>query len=108
MEQELHGHRDLEASQIAMQFVKGYGRKSTREFRCFIGNSIGSLLEAETQLEIARDLGYLDSKSAVSLFHQSSRLVQLLYGLRSWTERKLDAQVSAVFRITNYELRITT
>lgn len=123
----LNGHRDLEAWQVAMLFVKaiyvatrrfpkeelyglvsqmrraavsipsnlaeGYGRKSRREFRKFIGNSIGALLEVETQLEIAKDLGFLDSRAANDLLAQAHRLIQLLNGLRSWTERKIEAEM---------------
>lgn len=81
------------AVSIPSNLAEGYGHKSRREFRRFIGNSIGSLLEAETQLEIARDLGFVDAKTAASLFHESSRLAQLLNGLRSWTERKIDAEM---------------
>lgn len=143
MQPDLKGHRDLEAWQVAMLFVRaiylatrkfpkeelyglvsqlrraavsipsnlaeGYGRKSRREFRKFIGNSIGSALEIETQLEIAKDLNFIDTKTADDPLRQTRRVVQLLNGLRSWTEEKSMQNCDWVrfseLRITDYELR---
>jgi four helix bundle protein len=124
---QMKGHRDLEAWQAAMSFVRaiylvtrqlpkeelyglasqlrraavsipsnlaeGYGRKSRREFRRFIGDSIGSFLEVETQIEIARDVGFINEMTAADVLHEAHRLTQLLNGLRSWTERKIDAEL---------------
>lgn len=77
------------AVSIPSNVAEGYGRKSRRELRKFIGNAIGSLLELETQIEIARDLNYLDANAAAGLLKDTLRLTQLLNGLRSWTEKQI-------------------
>src|SRR5208282_3996521 len=40
--------------------AEGQARVSTGEFKQFLGNARGSLMEVETQILIARDLGYLE------------------------------------------------
>jgi four helix bundle protein len=127
---EMKGHRDLEAWQLGMRFVKaaylatrtfpdeerygltsqlrrasvsvpsnlaeGYGRKSYRELHRFVGNSIGSVLEAETQVELARDLALLDTRIAGDLLRQTEHLVRVLNGLRNWTQKQIDAGAQLV------------
>ena len=74
---------------VASNIAEGYGRKSPREFRKFVNNAIGSLLEVETQLEIARNLDYLDSHAAAELLRECEKIVRLLNGLRNWTEAQI-------------------
>ena len=80
------------AVSVPSNLAEGYGRKSRRELRKFVGNSIGSLLELETQIEIARELGYLNTQRAADLLRDTLRLTQLLNGLRSWTEKQIQAE----------------
>lgn len=80
------------AVSIPSNIAEGYGRKSRRELRKFIGNAIGSLLELETQVEIARDLGYFAPQVATDLLQETLRLTQLLNGLRSWAEKQIEAE----------------
>ena len=49
------------AVSVPSNIAEGKGRYSQREFVQFLHHARGSLLELETQLEIARDLGYFDS-----------------------------------------------
>lgn len=77
---------------VPSNLAEGYGRKSHRELHRFVGHSIGSLLEVETQLEIARNLGYLDAKRTAELLRETCRLTQLLNGLRAWTEKQIEAE----------------
>jgi four helix bundle protein len=48
---------------IASNIAEGAGRNSDKEFNQFLGYSMGSICEIETQLIIAEKLKYLDSKS---------------------------------------------
>ncbi len=100
----MQGHRDLVAWQKGMKLVKdiyrvtlrraavsvpsnlaeGHGRNSRREFHQFVGHARGSLLEIETQLEIARDLGYLPLPIAADLLAEASEVGPVLNGLRAW------------------------
>ena len=42
---------------------RGLGRLSEKEFRHFLGQARGSLMELETQLQMAENLGYLEKKA---------------------------------------------
>jgi four helix bundle protein len=49
------------AVSVASNIAEGHGRLSTREYRQFLGVARGSNFELQTQLEIARALGFCDS-----------------------------------------------
>ena len=46
------------AVSVASNIAEGYGRATKGEFRQFIGIARGSILEVQTQLEIAKQLGF--------------------------------------------------
>ncbi len=48
------------AVSVASNIAEGKGRLSKKEFVQFLANARGSLCEVQTQLEIAKNLGYLD------------------------------------------------
>jgi four helix bundle protein len=47
---------------IASNIAEGSSRKSNQDFARFLEMAIGSAFEIETQLTIAKELGYLDQK----------------------------------------------
>jgi four helix bundle protein len=71
---------------VPSNLAEGHGRSSKRDFHRFVSQARGSLLEVETQLEIARNLGYLDAPSAAALLEKASEVARLLNGLRNWCE----------------------
>jgi four helix bundle protein len=75
------------AVSVPSNLAEGASRNSTGEFRQFIGNSRGSLAEVETQLEIARDLGYVSGDSAERLLREVDEISRMLAGLRDWSDR---------------------
>lgn len=75
------------AVSVPSNLAEGYGRVSTRDFHRFIGQAHGSLLEVETQLEIAKNLGYITADEMLRLSRMTRRVAQLLYGLKNWCER---------------------
>jgi four helix bundle protein len=75
------------AVSIPSNLAEGHGRNSRNEFRQFIGQARGSLLEVETQLEIAKNLGYVKAEVADALMEQAEAVGKMLTGLRSWTEK---------------------
>ncbi len=74
------------AISVPSNLAEGHGRGTRREFHQFISQARGSLVEVETQLEIARDLGYIDAQSAATLLAQASEVGRLVNGLKSWAE----------------------
>lgn len=75
------------AVSIPSNLAEGHGRNSRNEFRQFIGQARGSLSEVETQLEIAKNLGYIDAEMLEKLLKQTEAVGKMLTGLRAWSEK---------------------
>ena len=67
------------AVSIPSNIAEGAARTGPREFAHFLSNARGSLAELETQLLIARELGYMNDSSIV--FEHLERVSQMLTGL---------------------------
>jgi four helix bundle protein len=76
------------AVSVPSNLAEGSSRNSRGEFRQFIGNARGSLAEVETQLEIAKDLGYIEEGAARRLLLEVDEISRMLAGLRDWSGRK--------------------
>ena len=76
------------AVSIPSNIAEGHGRQSTREFIHFLSIAYGSLNETQTQLLIAKELGYLKESDCNGLLEQSYELARLVNGLsRSLTAK---------------------
>jgi four helix bundle protein len=75
------------AISVVSNIAEGQGRLTKGEFAHFLGQARGSLLELETQLEIACELQYMaesDFKGCMELISEVSRLLNgLINSLRS-------------------------
>lgn len=69
------------AVSIASNIAEGQARFSKPEFRHFLRQSRGSLAEIETQLELARELGFLSKNASNELLRNASELGRMLNGL---------------------------
>ena len=69
------------AVSIGSNIAEGKGRRSDKEFRHFLFNARGSLLELETQLLIAFKLEYLPEKEWNKLQVQATQIGRALAGL---------------------------
>ena len=76
------------AVSIPSNVAEGQGRLTSGEFQQFLGHTRGSLLELETQLAIASDLGYLADESHQVLAHESYQVLGLLNRLIESLQRK--------------------
>src|ERR1039457_4537209 len=63
---------------VASNIAEGQGRLTSGEFRHFLGQARGSLLEAETQLAIAVDLEFLDQNTYQALERESYQVLGLI------------------------------
>ena len=61
--------------------IEGQGRNSNRDFRHFLSIARGSLQEVETQLELARRLGYLHEDDLIRIAETSGEVARLINGL---------------------------
>ena len=69
------------AVSIPSNIAEGQGRKSKAEFRHFLHNAAGSLMEIETQLTISAVLGFLNQEKEGSLLNQTNELGRIVNGL---------------------------
>ena len=76
------------AVSIPSNIAEGHGRHATGDYVRFLRMSIGSLYELQTQLEIAKDLGYLTINNFGPLNDQTFELERMLTAL----VRKLDSK----------------
>ncbi len=63
---------------VASNIAEGYGRGTKGEYRSFIGIARGSTLEIQTQLTIARELGFGDAgqiSRAEQLAEETSKML---------------------------------
>ena len=69
------------AVSVPSNIAEGQGRATKGEFRQFLCQARGSLYEVQTQLHIARKLGYIDDEKAKEVASSSTQVAQLLNGL---------------------------
>ena len=69
------------ASSIPANIAEGQGRKSKTEFRQFLGNARGSLLELDTHLELALCLNYLSQAQHERINRQVIEVTRIPNGL---------------------------
>ena len=69
------------AVSIPSNIAEGKGRGSDKGFVNFLFNARGSLMELETQIEIAQGLRYLNQESAEYLRGQATKVGKSLSGL---------------------------
>ena len=68
---------------VPSNVAEGLGRTSEKEQLRFIEIAYGSLMEVETQLDIACDLGYVTPEAIDDIMELIDREARLLSGLRS-------------------------
>ena len=69
------------AVSVPSNIAEGKGHRSNKGFANFLFHARGSLLELETQVEIARDLDYVPGENAKHLLGQTKTVGRSLTGL---------------------------
>ncbi len=82
------------AISIPSNIAEGKGRHTDRDFSHFLFQARGSLLELETQVELARELNYLSEEEAGMLFKSTAAVGRALTGLIN-SLRESEAAVQA-------------
>src|SRR5262249_44893664 len=73
---------------VPANIAKGQSRHATRDFLRCLSIAYGSLQEVETQLIIARRLGYLEEEFRSRLFDLTGEVARLINGLMNSLSRK--------------------
>jgi four helix bundle protein len=72
---------------MAADITEGQGRRSSKEFSCFLANAKGSLLELDTHLELLFRVSYLNEKQHLELRNKMNEVCKIINGLlRSLTK----------------------
>lgn len=79
------------AVSIASNIAEGYGRGSRREYRQFLRIAYGSVLELQTQLEIANKLGFGETGTMEGTRAMSEEVGKIIWAI----QRKLDTAPEA-------------
>ncbi|MFC3714651.1 four helix bundle protein [Luteimonas soli] len=76
---------------VPSNIAEGHARPTTRDYLRFLGISLGSLAEMETQLLISHRLGYLDDAALDPIAQSSTRIGRMLRTLMKSLQAKLPA-----------------
>jgi four helix bundle protein len=76
------------AISVPANIAEGWGRKLTKEFIHFLRIARGSLLEFETHLMIAQNLGYIEAQLLDEMLAKSEEINKMVNGLISSLGRK--------------------
>ena len=80
---------------VSSNIAEGHGRKHRADFLRFLSISRGSLMEVETQLEIARRLAYVSSAQYQELNANCQDVGRLLNGLIRALENRHPGPISS-------------
>ena len=72
---------------IASNIAEGYGRCSSREYRRFLAIAYGSTLELQTQLEIAKKLGFGKAELLEKTQSASEEAGKIIWAIKKKLER---------------------
>ncbi|WP_145116666.1 four helix bundle protein [Botrimarina mediterranea] len=75
------------AVSVPSNIAEGHARDSAGDLARFCNISLGSLAEVETQLLLARELGYAERADAEKLLDQADQVGRMLRGLIRSTKR---------------------
>lgn len=66
---------------VPSNIAEGQGRKANNDFRRFLHLAMGSLMEVETQVIIAAQLGYIDGAALARVENDTREIGRMLNGL---------------------------
>jgi four helix bundle protein len=74
---------------VPANIAEGQGRSHTKEFLNHLSVAYGSLMEVETQVQIASRLHYIDDSTLEAVLEKTGELGRMLNGLIQSLNRKL-------------------
>jgi len=73
---------------IPSNIAEGCGRKTSKDFSNFLGISLGSCFEFETQIIISKNIGYLTNEQFILLESEIQHIQNMIIKLQSSLENK--------------------
>jgi four helix bundle protein len=70
------------AASVPSNIAEGHGRKATGAYLNHISIAYGSLMELETQIQIAERLGFLTTAKVATILADISEIARMLNGLK--------------------------
>jgi four helix bundle protein len=80
------------AVSVPSNIAEGHGRSMTREYLHHLAIAHGSLMEVETQVELAVRLGFATRSSADTVLQQAAECGRMLHGLMRRLKELADTQ----------------
>jgi four helix bundle protein len=80
------------ACSVPSNIAEGKGRQTKRDYVQFLYRARGSLYEADTQLEIGRNLGFLSDEAFEALHLQAAEVGRVLNGLIRNVQRQVEEE----------------
>ncbi|ADL54474.1 four helix bundle protein [Gallionella capsiferriformans] len=77
------------AVSVPSNIAEGHGRKSTASYLNFLSIAFGSLMELETQIQIAVRLDFIREDAAVVLLSNTDEIGKMLSGLKRSLAEKI-------------------
>lgn len=97
------------AASVPSNISEGHAREHTKEFLHYLSVAQGSLAELDTQLEIARRLGYCQDGDYTKLEAEIASLGRQLYALRDALKRRaVQASAGVLLIVTGIGLVFRT
>lgn len=75
------------AVSIPSNIAEGCGRSSNREYKRFVEIALGSILELETQLIIAKQLNLIQKENLI--FNKLENTIKIIYGLIRFLKKNI-------------------
>ncbi len=69
------------AVSVPSNIAEGRGRMTDKNFALFLAQARGSLFELQTQIELARDLGFAAQDRADAILTEASEIAAMVHGL---------------------------
>lgn len=85
------------AVSVPSNIAEGYNRGATRDYIRFLWIANGSLAELETQLLLARELGFAPRAESEAIFNDIERIGRMLRAMIRSLETKNDKPLSSSF-----------
>ena len=81
------------AVSVMGNIAEGFGRKSNQDFLRFLGIAYSSVLEVQSHLYVALDLGYIDRKQFEATYNMAASTMRLIGGFINYLQNQVTGEL---------------